>query len=206
MKLFWSSRSPYVRKVMIVAHEKGLAGALQTERVVVSPAKPNPAVMAHNPLNKIPTLILDDGSALYDSRVIAEYFDQMGTGPRLFPEAGPARIAALRRQALGDGMLDFLLPWLLERLRPAEKQSPELIDGCRLKLNTVLNHLEKNEVVHLAGQPVDIGQIAIGTALGYADFRYGDENWRNGRSGLAEWYAGFAARPSMKATEHVNEY
>jgi glutathione S-transferase len=191
---------------MIVAHEKGLAGSLMTERVVVSPSKPNPAVMAHNPLNKIPTLILDDGSALYDSRVIAEHMDAIGTGPRLFPDAGAKRIAAQRRQALGDGMLDFLLPWLLERIRPAEKQLPELIDACRLKLNTVLDHLEKNEAADLAGQPIDIGQIAIGTALGYADFRYGDEAWRNGRPRLAEWFATFAVRPSVKATEHVNEY
>ena len=205
MKLFWSSRSPYVRKVMIVAHEKGLAGVLQTERVVVSPAKPNLAVMAHNPLSKIPTLILDDGSALYDSRVIAEYMDSVGTGSQLFP-IGPSRISTLRRQALGDGMLDFLLPWLLERIRPAEKQVSELFAASRLKLKTTLDHLEANEAVELARAPLDIGHIAIGSALGYADFRYADEAWRKGRPRLADWHAGFAERPSFKATEHINEY
>lgn len=206
MKLFWSSRSPFVRKVMIAAHEKGLAAGLETERVVVSPTKPNPTVMAHNPLNKLPTLLLDDGSALYDSRVIAEYFDQVGSGPALFPPSGPARVAALRRQALGDGTLDFLLSWLIERLRPAEQQAPALIDACRLKLTTVLDHLEANEAADLARQPLDIGHIAIGCALGYADFRYGDEAWRTGRPRLADWHAGFAGRPSFKATEHANEY
>jgi glutathione S-transferase len=191
---------------MVVAHEKGLAADLETERVVVSPAKPNPTVMARNPLNKLPTLLLDDGTALYDSRVIAEYFDSIGRGPALFPAAGPSRFTALRRQALADGSMDFLLVWLLERLRPTEQQSAPLIDACRLKLTTVLDHLEANEAAGLARQPLDIGHIAIGSALSYADFRYGDEAWRKGRPRLAEWHTSFAARPSVKATEHVNEY
>ena len=87
MKLFWSTRSPFVRFVMVVAHEKGIADRIKTEQVVVAAAKPNAAVMAHNPLNKLPTLVLDDGTALYDSRVIAEYFDETGSGARLAPDS-----------------------------------------------------------------------------------------------------------------------
>ncbi len=90
MKLYWSSRSPFVRKVMVAAHEVGVAGRIATERVVVSAAAPNAAVMAVNPLNKIPTLVLEDGTALFDSRVICEYLDTLHDGPRLFP-TGPGR-------------------------------------------------------------------------------------------------------------------
>ena len=85
MKLLWSSRSPFVRKVMVAAHEVGLADRIRTERVVVAANKPNADVMAVNPLNKIPTLVLDDGTVLYDSRVICEYLDTLHDGPKLFP-------------------------------------------------------------------------------------------------------------------------
>src|SRR5262249_30120247 len=104
MKLMWSSRSPFVRKVMVAAHEVGVAGRIATERVVVAADKPNAQVMALNPLSKIPTLVLDDGTALYDSRVICEYLDALHDGPRLFPADPAARWRALRRQALGDGV------------------------------------------------------------------------------------------------------
>ena len=96
MKLLWSSRSPFVRKVMVAAHEVGVAGRLATERVVVAADKPNPGVMALNPLNKIPTLVLDDGAVLFDSRVIAEYLDTLHDGPKLFPAEPAARWRALR--------------------------------------------------------------------------------------------------------------
>ena len=92
----------------------------------MSPTKPNADVMAINPLNKLPTLLLDDGQALYDSRVIVEYLDGLHSGPKLFPASGAARFEALRWQALGDGILDFLLAGLSERVRPAAQQSPEL--------------------------------------------------------------------------------
>ena len=106
MTLLWSSRSPFVRKVMVTAHETGVSGALQARRVVVAANKPNPEVMAINPLNKIPTLLLADGSQLYDSRVICEFFDSLHTGPRLFPSEPSRRWRALRLQALGDGLME----------------------------------------------------------------------------------------------------
>ena len=96
MKLYWSSRSPYVRKVMVVAHEAGLAEQIELERVVVSAYLPNTELLTTNPLGKIPTLVLDDGTAVYDSRVICEYLDGLHQGPRLFPQAGPERLQALR--------------------------------------------------------------------------------------------------------------
>ncbi len=205
MKLYWSSRSPYVRKVMVLAHELGLAHRVTTERVVVSASAPNLDVMAHNPLAKLPTLILDDGTALYDSRVICEYLDALHDGPKMHPAGGQARFTALRRQALADGLLDTLLTWLLERIKPAEQQQPALISGCRLKLQSVLSAMER-EAEALAAEPFGIGQIATGTALSYVDFRFADERWRDAHPKLAAWHASFAKRPSVLATEHANVY
>ena len=122
MKLHWSPRSPFVRKVMIVAHEVGLVDRLTLVRTVAAATKPHPELMRDNPLSKIPTLVLDDGTVLYDSPVICEYLDRLHAGPKLFPPGGAERMTALRRQALGDGCLDFLLLWRDERarLRPSD--------------------------------------------------------------------------------------
>ncbi len=122
MKLHWSPRSPYVRKVMIVAHELGLADRIETVRTVVGGTTPHRELMRENPLGKIPTLVLEDGRIIYDLPVICEYLDTLHDGPKLYP-AWPERLTALRRLALGDGMLDIALPWLGERFRPVEKQS-----------------------------------------------------------------------------------
>ena len=205
MKLFWSSRSPFVRKVMVFAHETGLADRIERTQTIVAPTKPNPEVMALNPLNKLPTLILDNGSALYDSRVICEHLDSLHGGTRLLPTDPSARIEALRRQALGDGMMDFLLVWLSERGCPAPQQSPELIAACRTKLTTVLDALER-EASSLATAPFSIAHIAIGCALGYADFRFKDEAWRTGRPLLAAWAETIHARPSFQATQPADTY
>jgi glutathione S-transferase len=204
MKLYWSSRSPFVRKVMVVAHEVGVADRIDRVRTVVAPTKPNPHVMADNPLNKLPTLMTEHGP-LCDSRVICEYLDTLHDGPKLFPPSGEARLAALRRQALADGMLDFLVLWYGERQRPQEHQSAPHLDAYRLKLAASLDALARDADA-LAAAPFGIGQIAIGCALSYADFRFADENWRTGRPRLAAWHAPFAQRASMMATEHADVY
>ena len=205
MKLLWSSRSPFVRKVMLFAHEKGLADRIERVRTVVAPTKPNPDVMALNPLNKLPTLILDDGRAIYDSRVIVEYLDGLTPAPRFIPAAGEARLDALRRQAMADGMLDFMLLGLSERARPQAQQSPELLAALQLKFKTAFDALER-EIPALQSTPFGIAHIAVGAVAGYADFRYAKENWRDGRPALAAFAQSFAARPSFKATEHADVY
>jgi glutathione S-transferase len=205
MKLFWSTRSPFVRFVMIVAHEKGVAAGIETEQVVVVAAKPNDAVMAHNPLNKLPTLILDDGEVVYDSRVIAEHFDETGSGARLVPSAGGARRKVQRQVALGVGLLDLLVGWLAEHRKPAAEQDAEFNAAMRKKFAATLDVLER-EAAGLAGRDFDMAHAAIGAALGYADFRYGDLGWRDGRPALAAFYDAVSARPSFKATEHRDEY
>jgi glutathione S-transferase len=199
MKLYWSSRSPFVRKVMIAAHEIGLAARLEPIPAVVALAQPNLDVMAVNPLNKIPTLIADDGSTHFDSTAICEYLDSLHDGPRLFPSAPAERWPALRFHALGNGMLDALILWRGERMRPEAQRSGAVLAAFALKIEATLALLER-EADMLAGAPVSIGQIGVGAALGYLDFRFTDLAWRNGRPRLATWYDGFAQRPSMRAT------
>lgn len=202
MKLYWSSRSPFVRKVMVAAHEMGLASRIRTERAVVSAAAPNAEIMAVNPLNKIPTLILDDGTALYDSRVICEHLDAIHQGPRLFPADSDARLTALRRQALGDGLMEVIVLRLGEQARPAANQSEKHLAAYRLKIAAALDALERED---LEG-PLTIGHIAIACALGHLDFRFAADDWRAGRPKLARWYDGLKSRPSMQATEYVDAY
>jgi glutathione S-transferase len=205
LKLFWSSRSPFVRFVMVIAHEKGLADVITRERVVVAAASPNADVMAHNPLNKLPTLVLDNGEVLYDSRVICEYFDATGSGARLIPENGAERWQVLRRQALGIGLLDLLVGWLPERRKPAEDRNAELNEALAAKYHATLAVLGE-EAPTPAVAPIDAGQAAIGSALGYADFRYADIDWRASHPALAAWYAKIHQRPSFQATEHADVY
>ena len=204
MKLLWSSRSPFVRKVMVAAHEAGVADRIATERVVVAANKPNADVMALNPLNKIPTLVLDDGAVLYDSRVICEYLDTLHDGPRLFPSDRAARWSALRRQALGDGLMEVIVLRLGEQNRPKGAQSESHLASYLLKIASALDRVE-TEGIGPAETP-DIGQIAVGCALGHLDFRFAADDWRAGRSKLAAWYADFARRPSMRATEYADVY
>jgi len=204
MKLHWSPRSPFVRKVMILAHETGLEGRLQLIRTVVAMAEPNHALLADNPLSKIPTLVLDDGVVLYDSRVICEYLDHLHDGPRLFPLTPVERWQALRRQALGDGILDVLLLWRNERMKPRERQTQALLDAFELKVNTALRMLER-EAPALNAAPFDIGHIGIGCALSYIDFRFPGRDWRASRPQLTSWHRGFQGRPSVQRTEPTDQ-
>jgi glutathione S-transferase len=202
MKLHWSPRSPFVRKVMIAAHERGLVDRLDCVRTVVETAKPHAVLIHDNPLSKIPTLILDDGTILYDSRVICEYFDTLGAAPKLFPTELKARMIALRRQSLGDGALDFLVLNRNERARA--QPSATHINSAMVRKAAVLDALER-EADDLAAAPFDIGHIAVGCALSYLDFRYADEDWRKDHPRIAKWHATFDARPSVQATLPIDD-
>jgi glutathione S-transferase len=204
MKLHWSSRSPFVRKVMVFAHEVGIAGRIEKVRTQVAMTQPNRELMVHNPLGKIPTLIAEDGSVLFDSTVICEYFDSLHKKPKLFPKSPARRWQALRWHALGDNMLDTLVLWRNECLRPLAQQSPETIVGFLVKTQTALDALEK-EAPELAKAPFGIGHVAIGVALGYIDFRFPDLKWRDKRGRIAAWYQSFARRPSARATAPADQ-
>lgn len=204
MILHWSPRSPYVRKVMIAIHEMGLQDRIRTVRTVAGGTTPHLELMKVNPVGKIPTLELPDGTAIYDSPVIIEYLDTLHNGPKLYPAAWPERLTALRRHALGQGMLDNALPLLSEGFRPADKQSEPHMALWRAKLVACADALE-DEAEALAADAFSVGHIAIGVALGYLDFRFDSLGWRNGRPKLAAWHVTFNARPSVAANMPVDD-
>ena len=156
---------------MIAAHELGLADRIDCVRTVVATTRPHAPLMEENPLSKIPTLVLDDGTVLYDLPVICEYLDGLHDGPKLIPAARPSAMTALRRQALGDGFLDFLLLWRNERERPAEHQSQVHLRPTPRSARRRPRRSTRRPA--LAATPFSIGHIAIGCALSYLDFRFG---------------------------------
>ncbi|WP_233235034.1 glutathione S-transferase family protein [Bordetella sp. LUAb4] len=199
MKLHWSPRSPFVRKVMIVLYETGMAERVELVRTPVAMDKPNLALMADNPLLKLPTLVLDDDVALYDSRVICAYLDQLA-GAGLLPIDPQERLTAERRQALGDGLLDVLLLYRQERAKPPARQTPAWLDAFAVKVSAVLACLE-TEAAALRTTRFDLGLIAIGCALSYLDYRFADLPWRARHPALAAWHETFRARPSVARSE-----
>jgi glutathione S-transferase len=204
MTLHWSPRSPFVRKVMIVAAEVGLTDRIDCVRTIVGGTTPHLELMRRNPLGKLPTLELADGTALYDSPVICEYLDTLHDGHRLFPIDGEAKLLAARRHALGDGMLDVGLQWLGEKFRSEAHRSSQHVDLWRFKLVTCVDALEQ-EAEALAATPYDIGHLATGVALGYLDFRFAELSWRDGRPRLGAWYETFHARPAVQANLPVDD-
>ena len=201
MQLFWSSRSPFVRKVMVVAHELGLGSKIVLQPAVVTLRTRDEAVVAANPLGQIPTLVTDSGAALYGSAVICEYLSSLSSEPLLFPSDPAPRFDALTRQALGDGMLDALMRWYSERSRGTDPKSAEYIAVARAKILDSVGYLERSAAAW-PGSTFDIGSAAIGCALGYADFRFAELDWRAGHAAVTAWYGAVAARPSFLATAH----
>ena len=202
LRLHWSPRSPFVRKVMIAAHELHLAARIETTRTRVAMSDINKGLLSDNPLGKIPTLLLDDGTILYDSLVICEYLDSIADTPGLFPPSGQARFTALRRHALGNGYLDMLILWRNERERAAP--SAGMVEGFELKHAATLQALEA-EAPALARDDFAIGHIAIACALCYLDFRFDALDWRKGHPALTAWHANAVARPSFLATAIVDD-
>lgn len=199
MKLRYSPTSPYVRKVMVLAIEAGIDGRIEKEKTAASPVERNESLYADNPIGKVPSLTTDDGMTLFDSPVICEYLDTEHAGGKFFPARGKARWMALRQQAIADGLLDAaLLARYESAMRPEALRWDAWYNGQKGKMKSALDMLEK-EAADLDG-PITIGQIAVGCALGYMDFRYEEDKWRDGRPHLAKWYEGFSARPSMQAT------
>jgi glutathione S-transferase len=196
MELRHSPTSPYVRKVMIAAIETGQAGKLRLVPGNVWAADSD--IGKVNPLGKVPALTTDGGETLFDSPVICEYLDSLHSGPKLLPAQGGARWRALRLQALADGMLDAAILRRLESQRPQEKQSRDWMDRQKRVVERGLDALEA-EAEALEG-PLTLGTIAVGCALGYLDFRFAAERWRQGHPKLAAWYEKTAKRKSFLDT------
>ena len=197
MKLYFNPASPYVRKVRVTAHELDLSGRIELISISLTPVSPHDGLRSSNPLGKIPALVLDDGTTLYDSPVVCEYLDALAGGNRIFPAAGAARWTALRRQALADGIMDAaVLTRYEDAVRPKELRWQEWIDGQFLKIRTTLDALERENLEGV----FDIGTISIACALGYLDLRFASEGWRTSRPRLAAWVAAIGKRPSLAAT------
>jgi glutathione S-transferase len=193
-----SPASPFVRKVLIAASVLGLDHDIKLE--IAETASPSDSVRQQNPIGKIPTLVLEDGSALFDSRVILEYLDHRAGGGRIIPNDASARFAALRLQALGDGILDASILLIYEgRWRAADRHEPKWIEHQAGKVARGLAALEAAPPA-LASVP-DVGQITVACVLGYRDFRFGD-GWRKEHPRLVAWLDGFAAGvPAFAATK-----
>lgn len=204
MKLHWSPRSPYVRKVMIVAHEAGVEDRFEKLRSVAIRTKPNPDILADSPVGRIPVLVLDDGIVLSGSFAICTYLDSLHEGRKLIPERAPERWRELELHGIADGLLDTLVAWRGEYLKPEGQQWQELCDACAAKTEACLDWLE-GRAHTFARENYAIGQITTGIVLDYLDFRFSEMDWRKGRPVLTEWQRSFSERPSSQATEIVND-
>ena len=154
------------------------------------------ALLADNPLSRVPCLVTDDGLSLYDSPVICEYLDSIGDAPKLFPPAGPARWRALKQQAMGDGILDAAVPCRGELAKPKEAARDGLIARYKAAMARTVDALEAD----LPDANVNIGTIAVACALGYLDFRYAAEPWRPGHPKLTAWYEAFIQHSAIAST------
>ncbi len=199
LRLHTSPTTPFGRKVMVMILETGQEGDIEVAQAAGTPLDASKMPVAQNPLGKIPALERDDGAALYDSRVICRYLDDRAGG-KLYP-AKPRLWETLTLEATGDGILEAAVLMIYEsRLRPEAIRFEDWVEGQWSKIARALDTLEARWMAYLNG-PLDMGQIAIGCALSYLDFRHGPRNWRTGRPALALWYDAFAARESMKLTE-----
>jgi len=196
MKLMFSPFSPYVRKCLVTAHELGLDSRIALLNAAANPVNRDQTIIPHNPLGKVPTFFTDDGEALYDSRVICEYLNDLAKGS-VFPQSGPARWRALTLQSLGDGILDAAILARYEGfLRPEPLRWADWSRGQLDKIHTSLAHLNAHPGA-LSGEAT-IGNIAMGCALWYLDLRFADLGWRDSYPQVATWYAAFSQRASMK--------
>ncbi len=198
MKLYHSATSPYVRKVMVLLHETGQLDDVELETVAGTPIAPAGPLVGKAPLTKVPALERTDGPMLFDSRVICAFLDDRAKAG-FYPD-GPRRWDVLTLEALADGILDAALLMTYEaRLRPEDKQWDDWVDAQWVKIERACSVLDQRWMANLSG-PLDMGQVAVGCALGYLDLRHDARGWRNGNDALAAWFATFDARPSMAAT------
>ena len=231
MQLLYAPTSPFVRKVMVCAHLTGQAAQIEWLPSAAHPIRRDDRIAAHNPLAKVPTLILENGQALYDSRVICEYLASRVGDTQLFPASGAARWHALTQQALGDGLLDAALLARYERTaRPADMQWTDWYDAQLVKVEAGLAEIEDQAAAlfqaavvplsapasnvptsnaptsnsltsnSLTSNTPTIGDVTLGCALGYLDFRFPELDWAARYPDTARWHATFRTLPAMQAT------
>lgn len=198
MKLIGSLTSPYVRKVRVVMAEK----RIECEFEVQSPWAETSTVAELNPLGKVPVLVLDDGTALFDSRVIVEYLDILTPVSRMIAENGRQRILVKRWEALGDGICDAAAAIFLEQKRPAKQQSADWVKRQQLKVvngvKLIADELAERNWCH--GEAYSLADVAVGCCLDYLDFRFPELDWRGQYPNLARHADKLAQRPSFRNT------
>ena len=196
IRLLSSPASPFARKVRVLLNETEQDDIAVVD-VTAHPLGGDPALNATAPLGKIPALERDAGPTLFDSRVICRFLDHRAQAG-LYPDAHLWETLTL--EALADGIMDAAVISVYEkRARPEEMWHQPWLDAQWEKVARGLDALERQWMSHLYG-PLDMGQMAVGCALSYLDFRYGDKGWRDGRDGLAAWHKRFAERPAMQDT------
>lgn len=198
MKLIGSHTSPYTRKVRIVLAEK----KIEYDFVVESPWTPGNKVADYNPLGKIPVLVLDDDTALFDSRVIVEYIDNVTPNNKLFPAPNRERIEVKRWEALADGLCDAAVAALLEGKRPANEQSADWIERQLAKVKRALAFMseELDDKSFCMGTHISMADLALGTALGYLSFRFPEIAWQADHPNLSKLYDKLMQRPAFADT------
>ncbi|HTP47910.1 MAG TPA: glutathione S-transferase [Casimicrobiaceae bacterium] len=198
MKLIASLTSPYARKVRIALAEK----KIECDFVEQSPWDADSDVPTFNPLGKVPVLVLDDGSSLFDSRVIAEYIDSVSPVSRLIPEPSRQRIVVKRWEALADGICDAASAMVIEARRPARQQNREWLERQRRKIESGLKELanELGERAWCNGEAYSLADIATGCALGYLDLRHPEVSWRSAYPNLVRLAEKLAKRASFAET------
>jgi glutathione S-transferase len=198
LKLIASKTSPYVRKVRIALAEK----KIEYQMVEAAPYEPVNPVHTWSPLGKVPVLVLDDGTHLFDSRVIVEYIDSVSPVSRLIPEPNRQRIEVKRWEALADGICDAMIAVVMESRRPAGQQSKEWIARQRQKVGAGVAELsrELEEKAWCDGESYTLADIATGCALGYLDLRNPELDWRQEYPNLARLTEKLAKRPSFQET------
>ena len=195
MKLLHAPTSPFARKVRACAIVLGIQDRI--ELVDVAPGNSPPELLAANPLSKVPCLIADDGVAIFDSPVICEYLDSLNGTPKLFPTEFKSRFAALKLQALADGIMDATVARRGETMRPKEEAREAAMARYKAAATRSLDMLDGMELP----QEINIGTIAVACALGYLTLRFSDEPWREGRPNLTKWFATFGLNPCIASTK-----
>jgi glutathione S-transferase len=202
MKLLFSPTSPYVRKCLVTAHEVGVIERIEFQTSSAHPVNRDDRILAHNPLGKVPTLITDDGQALFDSRVICEYLNHLGGG-HLLPAPGKLRWEAQTLQALGDGILDAALLIRYENnARPEALRWSNWIEGKLNAIHTSLAHL--NATPAYFEQAFHLGLLTVGCSLWYLDLRFPELNWRERYPTLCQASLGMMGRTSMQQSWSAN--
>lgn len=196
MTLYYTKRSPYARKVLVTAHEKGVADRITP--VEINLADKPQSFLNHNPLGKIPALVTEKGDVYYESPVICEYLDTLSPAPRLYPAAAENRVPLLNRVALADGLMDVTVAYVVEGQRPAHLQSQAHKEKHLATVDRTLTLL--TEKLAEFGDTATPATIALACALGYLSFRIPQTEWQTRYPALSAWYDAFSRRDSMRQT------